>query len=585
MSGTYIIGDLEQGQEFTGCINISDFNTKGLADEVEVVPRDTESGCCPDGYTPGTKAWSGYWSSMITCGWQQDGTIKVSNSHSGGPRKCDYKKCYVVKMGVKCNDTRPMRLDGCCLDDEWTPQGPDRCEHKKYEWEFWSSSSTKQTVSYCTTYAYNYKTLGTPLRTDDQVTTDKGNYLALSVVSSYTACPGAFNETGLGVKPVLKGSVPKESYTGDATDTTEEGNKMTGDKQVDGCGNIPEFLCLGDEWDTIMCKDGSTPWAGTSCVEMERAESCGEPCPPHMKYATSSASGGVAMATCRGACFTCESQIFVKARLALGWQVGKSKLIKCKGNEFIMETDDYELPNYLSGYNAGVCSNDATSWTARYECVDGNMHYRLYPACEEKKKTDDDDETEAVFFGCKIIDGEDGADDDDGDDREGEGFFERDEVNVDFKISGLKYQEIMDDTKAALEKQIKDLLAAGIGVSQEFIDIYLSEGSVVVNAKIRASEAGIDASAVTSKATEIKPTEIVEAVKQVPGIEAAAEGGSLDSLSATAPAAEVKKVKVPAPSGSATTATPEANDEVDAASSTIIATTIGIMVAWRLLQQ
>merc|ERR1711904_369518 len=147
-----------------------------------------------------------------------------------------------------------MRLDGCCLGDEWTDEGPDRCEHKDYDWEFFSSSGTKQKVNYCTTYAHNYKMEGTPLKTDDQVSTDEGMKLAIAAVSTYSPCPGAFNETGMGVKPVQKGAVPKESFTGDATDTTEEGNKIGEPIRVDGCGVIPEFLCLGDEWETIMCK-------------------------------------------------------------------------------------------------------------------------------------------------------------------------------------------------------------------------------------------------------------------------------------------------------------------------------------------
>eukprot|EP00747_Dinoflagellata_sp_TGD_P072817 gnl/TRDRNA2_/TRDRNA2_157636_c2_seq1.p1 gnl/TRDRNA2_/TRDRNA2_157636_c2~~gnl/TRDRNA2_/TRDRNA2_157636_c2_seq1.p1 ORF type:complete len:356 (+),score=70.26 gnl/TRDRNA2_/TRDRNA2_157636_c2_seq1:80-1069(+) len=305
-----------------------------------------------------------------------------------------------------------------------------------------------------------------------------------------------------------------------------------------------------------MCADGTTSWAGQSCVEMPRADSCGEPCPPHMKYATHSSSGNVPMATCRGACLTCESELFKTARLSLGWKPDNSILKKCVGNEYILRTDDYDLPNYLSGYNSMVCKNDPTSWTAKYVCVSGDMHYRLYPGCEQEN-----DEEDQKYFGCKIIDGEEGADDGDG-----EGFFERDEVDVDFKISGLKYQEIMDDTRDALEKVIEDLMAAGIDVDPSFIDIYLSDGSVKVKATVKASEAGVDASAVTSKVSNVTPNEIVAAVKTVPRIAEAAEGGSLDSISATTPAATVRTVRVPH-SVDASTGAADTDDGDEAASS------------------
>merc|ERR1719323_1506530 len=104
----------------------------------------------------------------------------------------------------------------------------------------------------------------------------------------------------------------------------------------------PEFLCGGENWDTIMCPDG-TPWAGESSVWMDREDSCGEPCPVQMDYATDSSTGQKPRARCRGKCFTCESAIFTQAAAAIGWKDG-SELLRCEGRNYTMKVDGYELP-------------------------------------------------------------------------------------------------------------------------------------------------------------------------------------------------------------------------------------------------
>lgn len=47
-----VLNTLKQGSEFTKCISIDDFTTKGMNNAVSLVDRDG-SGCCPKGYIPG----------------------------------------------------------------------------------------------------------------------------------------------------------------------------------------------------------------------------------------------------------------------------------------------------------------------------------------------------------------------------------------------------------------------------------------------------------------------------------------------------------------------------------------------------
>jgi len=177
------VGDFAQGAEFTKCIKITDFNTKSLADEVEVTDRAAEGGCCPEGYIPGIKHYNNYWGSMVICGFKDDGSIALSTSSSNGAKTCTYNKCYVVKMDITCADKSKMTLDGCCPKDQYTT------DCKSY---VKSASFFKEKVGYCLSYQKKYKLEGTTEKTDDQVTVDGVTSLSLTNLKAYTVCPGGW---------------------------------------------------------------------------------------------------------------------------------------------------------------------------------------------------------------------------------------------------------------------------------------------------------------------------------------------------------------------------------------------------------
>jgi len=117
--------------------------------------------------------------------------------------------------------------------------------------------------------------------------------------------------------------------------------------------------------------------------------------------------------------------------------------------------------------------------------------------------------------------------------------FDRDEVNAGFEISNIRYDDVKDDTKDALEEAFKNLIAAGIDIPKSYIDIYMSSGSLKVLAKIQVGAANKSVASVQSSiAEQVTPTKIVDEVKKAPGI-ADAVDGSLDDLVASAPEVEV----------------------------------------------
>eukprot|EP00746_Dinoflagellata_sp_MGD_P157226 gnl/MRDRNA2_/MRDRNA2_86143_c0_seq2.p1 gnl/MRDRNA2_/MRDRNA2_86143_c0~~gnl/MRDRNA2_/MRDRNA2_86143_c0_seq2.p1 ORF type:complete len:364 (-),score=99.65 gnl/MRDRNA2_/MRDRNA2_86143_c0_seq2:231-1322(-) len=190
---TLKVGELAQGAEFTKCINVTDFNSKSLTDEVEVTEK--VDGCCPEGYIPGIKHYNNYWGSMVICGFKDDGSVAMSTSTSNGVKTCTYNKCYVVKMDVTCKDSSKMTLDGCCPKEQWN----DNC--KKYTK---SQSFFSKTVDYCLSYAKNYKLEGTSDKTDDVV----DGVLSLTNLKAYTECAGAFGG-GTSAEPApAPGSAP-----------------------------------------------------------------------------------------------------------------------------------------------------------------------------------------------------------------------------------------------------------------------------------------------------------------------------------------------------------------------------------------
>jgi len=172
-----VLNTMAQGSEFTKCIKVSDFNSKSMFDEVEVVDRDANTGCCPKCWIPGIKWYNQYWGAMVVCGFKEDGSVNMGMSTSNNVQSCTYNKCYVVKMDITCADNTKMRIDGCCPKDQWDS------ECKMYSK---SQSFFNHNVGYCLSYAKTYKLEGTTEKTDDQA----GGKLALSNIYSYTACAG-----------------------------------------------------------------------------------------------------------------------------------------------------------------------------------------------------------------------------------------------------------------------------------------------------------------------------------------------------------------------------------------------------------
>eukprot|EP00746_Dinoflagellata_sp_MGD_P157225 gnl/MRDRNA2_/MRDRNA2_86143_c0_seq1.p1 gnl/MRDRNA2_/MRDRNA2_86143_c0~~gnl/MRDRNA2_/MRDRNA2_86143_c0_seq1.p1 ORF type:complete len:345 (-),score=102.83 gnl/MRDRNA2_/MRDRNA2_86143_c0_seq1:191-1225(-) len=219
---TLKVGELAQGAEFTKCINVTDFNSKSLTDEVEVTEK--VDGCCPEGYIPGIKHYNNYWGSMVICGFKDDGSVAMSTSTSNGVKTCTYNKCYVVKMDVTCKDSSKMTLDGCCPKEQWN----DNC--KKYTK---SQSFFSKTVDYCLSYAKNYKLEGTSDKTDDVV----NGTLSLTNLKAYTECAGAFGGATY-------------ALVGDAACVDSAGSHGTGDlkfmKSTDK-GDACAAACSADE--------------------------------------------------------------------------------------------------------------------------------------------------------------------------------------------------------------------------------------------------------------------------------------------------------------------------------------------------
>ncbi|CAK0909155.1 unnamed protein product [Prorocentrum cordatum] len=155
---TVKFSDYDLGAEFTKCVKISDWNTMGVDDEVEVADYG-DDGCCPTDYTPGVALGSGteYHKGVVRCGLNDDG----SRSGMSTGTTCDYGKCFVVNPAFTCSDadSSKMTLGGCCPT---TSDYGDDC--------YGYSKSTSNSVEYCSTYkvvGFSWETLGSSATDDD----------------------------------------------------------------------------------------------------------------------------------------------------------------------------------------------------------------------------------------------------------------------------------------------------------------------------------------------------------------------------------------------------------------------------------
>jgi hypothetical protein len=188
--GGVTLSSYEQGAKFEGCITISDWESKNLADEITVVDRGSD-GCCPTGTVPGVEHYNNYVGAQVVCGFTSDGTTSFSTS-SGSAQSCTYNQCYVWKQNLECSGGGRQFLNGCCAAPADCTGGScgfkDQCENYAYSMTNVHSDSTK----YCLTYHTNYQLENTVAKTDDQANDrlqvdDKLYY--------YTACAGGAGGT------------------------------------------------------------------------------------------------------------------------------------------------------------------------------------------------------------------------------------------------------------------------------------------------------------------------------------------------------------------------------------------------------
>ena len=106
VAGSVKIADMEQGLEFTKCINNTDLQTKTLDDDITLIDRRVD-GCCPAGSSPGVKYYNNYRGAQIVCGMKDDGTVALSTGSSNNVKTCTYNKCYVMKQNIPCKDGTP----------------------------------------------------------------------------------------------------------------------------------------------------------------------------------------------------------------------------------------------------------------------------------------------------------------------------------------------------------------------------------------------------------------------------------------------------------------------------------------------
>jgi len=182
------IADMDQGAEFTKCLNISDWQSKTLADDITLYDR-LANGCCPKGSLPGQKFYLAYKSPQIVCGFKADGSIEViitGSINNYNAAKCEYNKCYVHKQNLACADDSKQLLNGCCAKTTKANTGfPAAC--KNYHYAKTSTGVNGDKMNYCTTYHKDYNKkgrAGTKKKDDDQA----GGKLVPANIDTYAAC-------------------------------------------------------------------------------------------------------------------------------------------------------------------------------------------------------------------------------------------------------------------------------------------------------------------------------------------------------------------------------------------------------------
>jgi len=372
---TLKVGDFAQGAEFTKCIKITDFNSKGLADEVEVT--DKVDGCCPEGYIPGIKHYNNYWGAMVICGFKDDGSVKMSMSTSNGAKTCTYNKCYVVKLDITCKDESKMTLDGCCPKDQYT----DNCMHYTK-----SSSFFKEKVGYCLSYQKKYKLEGTSEKTDDQVTSDGVTSLSITNLKAYTVCPGGFSSGG------------SYELVGDAACVDESGSHGTGalkfakstdkgeacaaactadpdctgyDNRAAGCVYYKIKITGSNAASTAyQCYKKVTAAPAPAAPASESSPAPASPAPASESSPAPASEGSGKGPVINGKELTCDEETYVKPVLdGLASTFENYKSCDEETQKYTLEVSGYETE-----LQAGKNGN-SNKFGLGMMCVDGNMYY------------------------------------------------------------------------------------------------------------------------------------------------------------------------------------------------------------------
>lgn len=217
-----MLSSYENGAKFDKCINTTDWESKTLADDIDLADRGSD-GCCPTGTVPGVKHYPKYVGAQVVCGFTSDGSVTFKTT-SGSKQSCTYNQCYVWKQNLECSGGGKQRLNGCCAAKADCGSGKcgfkENCENYAYS----MSNVYSQKSEYCLTYNKVYKMENTNDKTDDQA----DGKLKTDKLYVYTPCAGmgAGSSTG-GTSTGGGSSTGGGNSTGSGTSTG--GGNSTGD--------------------------------------------------------------------------------------------------------------------------------------------------------------------------------------------------------------------------------------------------------------------------------------------------------------------------------------------------------------------
>jgi len=219
LAGAVKLIDLEEGSLFTKCIKISDWETKSMEDDIELVDRNATTGCCPDDTEPGTmfdlKSTS-YVGPQIICGLTMDMYYSVLQRKVKGVKyeierdkgrleSCNFNYCFVMKQNLECANGSKQMINGCCAPKAECAEDncgfKDDCKNKVNSITAINYSNGR--VSHCTTYHKDYKAKGNEGLKDGKYTARTEGVTSIDITGAtpklltnnprvYARCEGSF---------------------------------------------------------------------------------------------------------------------------------------------------------------------------------------------------------------------------------------------------------------------------------------------------------------------------------------------------------------------------------------------------------